>query len=159
MSSIEAAERSALADGRHSAPHNVLGPHEHEEKGRRGTIVRVYQPDAADVSIIREGVATAMRDEGEGFFSIFLPSTTLPFRYALRFIGPDGHAWERGDPYRHEPTLGEMDLYLFNEGTHRRLWTRACRVSSLSSAQSIPALPIPNTDRSIRETHSKTSLR
>ncbi len=123
MSSIEAAERRALADGRHSAPHSVLGPHEHEEKGKRGTIVRVFQPDAADVSIIREGVAAAMRDEGEGFFSIFLPWAALPFRYALRFIGPDGHAWERGDPYRHEPTLGEMDLYLFNEGTHRRLWT------------------------------------
>ncbi|MEO8333797.1 MAG: 1,4-alpha-glucan branching protein GlgB [bacterium] len=123
MSSMDAAERHALADGRHSAPHNLLGAHEHEEKGRRGTIVRVYQPDAADASIIREGVATAMRDEGIGFFSIFLPATTLPFRYSFRFIAPDGHAWERGDPYRHEPTLGEMDLYLFNEGTHRRLWT------------------------------------
>ncbi len=123
MSTIDAAERHALTDGRHAAPHNVLGPHEHEENGKRGTIVRVYQPDAADASIIREGVAQAMRDDGDGFFSILLPTTTLPFRYALRFIAPDGHAWERGDPYRHEPTLGEMDLYLFNEGTHRRLWT------------------------------------
>jgi 1,4-alpha-glucan branching enzyme len=123
ITTIEAAERWALTEGRHSAPHNVLGPHAHEENGKRGTIVRAYQPEAADALIVREGVATAMRDEGDGFFSIFLPNTALPFRYSFRFISPDGRTWERGDPYRHPPSLGEMDLYLFNEGTHRRLWT------------------------------------
>ncbi|MEP6730853.1 MAG: 1,4-alpha-glucan branching protein GlgB [bacterium] len=123
MTTIDAAERWALVEGRHSAPHNVLGPHEHEENGRRGAIVRVYQPDAADAYLVREGVAAAMREEGDGFFSIFLVNTELPFRYSLRFIAHDGHTWDRGDPYRHAPTLGDMDLYLFNEGTHRRLWT------------------------------------
>src|SRR5205085_12080475 len=64
-----------------------------------------------------------MREEGEGFFTLVLPNVTLPLRYTLRFLSHDGRTWERGDPYRHVPTLGEMDLYLFNEGTHRRLWT------------------------------------
>ena len=26
------------------------------------------------------------------------------------------------DPYRYWPTLGDLDLHLFNEGRHRRLW-------------------------------------
>jgi 1,4-alpha-glucan branching enzyme len=32
--------------------------------------------------------------------------------------------WERDDPYRFLPTLGDVDLHLFNEGTHRRVGER-----------------------------------
>ena len=123
MSTMEAAERWALLEGRHADPHHVLGAHEYSADGVTGAVVRVYQPDAEDCLIVREGVATAMRADGDGFFSIVLRGMKLPFRYALRFIASDGHAWERGDPYRHTPTIGDMDLHLFNEGTHRRLWS------------------------------------
>jgi 1,4-alpha-glucan branching enzyme len=30
--------------------------------------------------------------------------------------------WEWDDPYRLEPVLGDIDEYLLNEGSHRRLW-------------------------------------
>jgi 1,4-alpha-glucan branching enzyme len=33
-----------------------------------------------------------------------------------------GRGFVFDDPYRHWPTLGDLDLYLFNEGRHRRLW-------------------------------------
>jgi 1,4-alpha-glucan branching enzyme len=122
MSTLDAAARAALFDGRHGDPHQVLGPHEATVNGVRGVVVRVFQPEAADVLLLREGVATSLRPEGEGLFSVFLPGVTLPFRYSLRFIAPDARTWERGDPYRHQPVVGEMDLYLFNEGTHRQLW-------------------------------------
>jgi 1,4-alpha-glucan branching enzyme len=117
-----ASDRAALVEGRHGDPHRLLGPHPAAMGGTPGVVVRVYQPEAADVLLLREGVATAMRSEGEGFFAVFLPGETLPLRYTLRFIGPEGRTWERGDPYRHRPSLGDTDLYLFREGTHRRLW-------------------------------------
>ncbi|HEY4131844.1 MAG TPA: 1,4-alpha-glucan branching protein GlgB, partial [Gemmatimonadaceae bacterium] len=41
-----------------------------------------------------------------------------------RFYYPDGAVWERVDPYRFLPTLGDVDLHLFNEGTHRQLWKK-----------------------------------
>ncbi len=123
MSLVDAGARSALLEGRHGEPHAVLGAHPFESAGKRGTVIRVFQPEAADAYVVREGIATAMKDEGDGFFAVFLAGLTLPFRYSFRFLAPDGHAWERGDPYRHLPSVGEMDLYLFNEGTHRRLWT------------------------------------
>ena len=122
MSEMGAGSRWALLDGRHGNPHQILGPHAHVSIGVTGTIVRAFQPEAADCLLIREGVATAMRDDGAGFFSVFLPGATMRFRYSLRFIAFDGRTWDRGDPYRHAPTIGEMDLYLFNEGTHRQLW-------------------------------------
>src|SRR5262249_16518103 len=49
---------------------------------------------------------------------------TLPLRYRLRFHFTEGATWERDDPYRFLPTLGDVDLHLFNEGTHRKLWEK-----------------------------------
>jgi 1,4-alpha-glucan branching enzyme len=119
---LDPGTRAALLEGRHGDPHQALGPHPATIDGAGGVVLRAFQPDAADCIVLREGVTTTMRAEGDGFFSVFLPGATLPMRYSFRFIAPDGHTWERGDPYRFAPTIGEMDLYLFREGTHRRLW-------------------------------------
>ena len=40
----------------------------------------------------------------------------------MRFHFADGTSWEGDDPYRFPATLGELDLHLFGEGTHRALW-------------------------------------
>jgi 1,4-alpha-glucan branching enzyme len=61
------------------------------------------------------------RVEG-GLFAVFLPRATMPIRYRLRFQFAGGSTWERDDPYRFLPTIGDIDLHLFNEGTHHRLW-------------------------------------
>src|SRR5439155_6695515 len=50
--------------------------------------------------------------------------TKTPVGYRLRFYFADGGTWEREVPYRFLPTLGDVDLHLFNEGTHRQLWTK-----------------------------------
>ena len=64
-----------------------------------------------------------MRAEGDGFFAAFLARRDAAVPLLACASSPrDGTTWERGDPYRFLPTLGEMDLYLFGEGTHRRLW-------------------------------------
>ena len=120
---IDAGERAALLEGRHANPHQVLGAHAAQVGGVTGAVVRVLQPAAADCAVVVHGVATPLRADGDGFFIGFLPGVSAPFRYHLRFIAEDGTAWERGDAYRHWPTIGEMDLYLLREGTHRRLWT------------------------------------
>jgi len=44
----------------------------------------------------------------------------VPFGSALWRAGFAGFVFD--DPYRHWPTLGDLDLHLFNEGRHRRLW-------------------------------------
>ena len=119
---FEEGARQALAEGSHGEPHAVLGAHAFTANGVAGTVVRVFQPYAADCYVIRNGVAAAMRSEADGYFTLFLPGLTPGFRYTLRFLDKDGTSWERGDAYRHLPTVGEMDLYLFNEGTHRQLW-------------------------------------
>jgi 1,4-alpha-glucan branching enzyme len=57
-----------------------------------------------------------------GVFGALLQGRSLPLRYRLRFRFPGGGVWEQEDPYRFLPSIGEMDIYLISEGTHRRLW-------------------------------------
>jgi len=106
----------------HAQPHAYLGSHPAEVGGVLGAIVRAYQPDAEMAWVVLAGNERAMTPLGAGLFATFIAGAQLPFRYRLTFQFSDGSRLERGDPYRFLPTLGDMDLHLFNEGTHRRLW-------------------------------------
>jgi len=94
---LEAHARTALMEGRHGDPHQVLGPHAATVNGESGVVIRVMQPDAADAFVIRDGIASAMRAEGDGFFSVFLRGPAVPFRYSFRFIAPDGTVLDHSD--------------------------------------------------------------
>jgi 1,4-alpha-glucan branching enzyme len=119
------ADRHRLAAGRHSSPHSLLGAHPTAVDGTDGIIVRAYHPDAAAVELILIGEDThGLEAVGDGLFQVFLPAARFPLQYNLRFHFPDGATWEHADPYRFLPTLGEVDLHLFSEGTHRRLWEK-----------------------------------
>ncbi len=111
-----------LIAGRHPSPHDLLGAHPDTVDGVRGVVVRAFHPDAVGADVIDGGAATPMRALGRGLFAVFLPGAALPLAYRLRFRFADGEVWERPDPYRFTPTIGELDLHLFGEGTHRRLW-------------------------------------
>ena len=107
----------------------MLGAHPAEVEGSAGVTVRAWHPDAIGVECVlaaHGGDPAATLDllhEAPGVFSAFLPGETLPLRYRLRFHFAAGGTWEVDDAYRFLPTIGDMDLYLFGEGTHRRLWT------------------------------------
>jgi 1,4-alpha-glucan branching enzyme len=57
-----------------------------------------------------------------GFFVAYLPEASFPLRYRFRYHFHGGATWEEDDPYRFLPTLGDVDIYLISEGTHRALW-------------------------------------
>ncbi|MDQ3696967.1 MAG: 1,4-alpha-glucan branching protein GlgB, partial [Gemmatimonadota bacterium] len=59
-----------------------------------------------------------------GLFATKILGGTFPVDYRVRFRFPSGATWDRVDPYRFAPTLGDVDVHLFNEGTHRRLWEK-----------------------------------
>jgi 1,4-alpha-glucan branching enzyme len=114
-----------LRDGDTTEPHALLGAHPAVVDGLAGLVVRAWHPDAVGVDcVLVAGGVVPLEAEAPGLFGAFLPGETLPFRYTLRFRFADGAVWERDDPYRFLPTLGEVDLHLFGEGTHRRLWEK-----------------------------------
>jgi 1,4-alpha-glucan branching enzyme len=114
------AELAQLVAGKHGDPHRILGAH----PVKNGAVVRAYHPDAtAAECVLEDGSAPAMTSLGPpGMFGAFLKGASLPLRYRLRFRFPGGGIWEQDDPYRFLPSLGDMDIYLISEGTHRRLW-------------------------------------
>jgi 1,4-alpha-glucan branching enzyme len=112
-----------IRHGDHHDPHRLLGAHELRLHGVEGVVVRAFHPDAQGAFCQLEGGEEVhMQKVAAGVFAAFLTRRTLPLAYRLRFRFPNQADWERGDPYRFLPSVGEMDLYLLGEGNHRRLW-------------------------------------
>ncbi len=117
----EGAAVDRLLAGRHHDPHAILGAHHVAE----GVAVRVMHHAATKCEIVlADGATHEMRRIRAGLFAVVLHGAALPLRYRVRMHFADGNVWERDDPYRFLPTIGDMDLHLFNEGTHRRLWEK-----------------------------------
>ena len=113
-------EIARIARGEHHDPHAVLGTHH----AVGGTVVRAFHPDAATAELVAPNGGTApMEPLGDGLWSGLVPDLAPgQFAYRVRFTFPDGNTWERDDPYRFGPTIGEVDLHLIAEGTHERLY-------------------------------------
>ena len=109
-----------LLIGEHHDPHSILGIH---PTGWDKRVLRAFHPDANGCEVVHpDGSLSAMQALGDGLFCLEDTRLTSESRYRLRFHFEGGTSWERGDPYVFWPTLGEQDLYLFGEGTHRRLY-------------------------------------
>ncbi len=132
----DADARARLARGEHHDPHSILGAHPARRGREAGVVVRSFHPDATGCDCIVGGQSCPMRAVGEGLFVAFFAGEALPLEYRLVFHFEDGSSWERDDPYRFLPSAGEMDLYLFGEGNHRKLWqvlgARVCEHGGVS---------------------------
>ena len=123
---VSHAEIDRILAGTHHDPHAVLGAH----PAGAGTVVRALRPLAASVAVVLpDGRRFPMAHVYEGVFEVTLPVSPIPdYRLAVAYPAPGTDGAETlpetvaDDPYRHLPTLGEMDLYLIGEGRHEQLW-------------------------------------
>ena len=118
---LNADEVRAVVEARHGDPFAILGMHVTGET----VVVRAMLPQASHVEVIdavtEETLATLYRVHNDGFFAGVIPDRTGPFAYRLMVqIGATKSVID--DPYRFGPILGDTDLYLLGEGTHRRLY-------------------------------------
>ena len=115
-----APDATRLVRGEHHDPHAILGAHPADG----GVVVRAFHPDANAASVLLDGGRTVpMEPIGDGLWAALVKGAERgPLRYRQRLSFPDGNTWERDDPYRFAPTLGEMDQHLISEGTHERLY-------------------------------------
>ena len=104
---------AAIVGGYHGDPFRVLGPHGTPQ----GWEVRAFLPDARQVELLVDGVATPMeRIHPLGLF-VGRPARA-PYNYRFRLELADGSRIERDDPYRYPLLLTSHDLHLFGEGTN-----------------------------------------
>jgi 1,4-alpha-glucan branching enzyme len=112
------AEIERVVRGEHHAPHSVLGAH----PGRERVTIRTLKPEAESVSALVGGERHELRRVHDGgLFVGTVPGTRIP-DYRLEVHYRDGHVATVDDPYRHLPSLGEIDLHLIGEGRHENLW-------------------------------------
>ncbi|MGF1610876.1 MAG: 1,4-alpha-glucan branching protein GlgB [Kiloniellales bacterium] len=118
------AEIEALVTGAHGDPFSILGMHGGDDEP---LTVCTFAPQARNVEVTdrKTGrrVSELTRLHDAGFFGGTIPRRKKQFSYRLRLVN-GGDAREIEDPYRFPPILGELDLHLMGEGTHRRLYTR-----------------------------------
>ena len=110
-------EVARLVGGTHHSPHSILGAHEYDDH----TVIRALKPHAEAVVALVGDERYPMAHIESGVFAVALPFTNL-VDYRLEITYSGGHTTTVADGYRFLPTLGEMDLYLFGEGRHERLW-------------------------------------
>jgi 1,4-alpha-glucan branching enzyme len=104
-------------------PHRLLGAH---PAPGGGVVVRAWRPDAKSVTVHPEGSdpVPAERIHEAGLFAVTLPDAELPLRYGFEVDYDQYGTFPVQDPYRHAPTVGELDLHLHGEGRHEALWER-----------------------------------
>jgi len=95
-------------------PFDVFGP---KHRGKTGHLV-AFDPFATTLSALTTSGEIALTPIGGGVFS-----GDIGRKRSYRLRGSDGtRSWEYADPYRFGRVLGDMDIHLIGEGTHRRLW-------------------------------------
>ena len=108
----------ALTGGFASDPFALLGPHACEGD----TVIRVHAPAAEAVEVLEAAGDTVLARltpvQAPGLFSGRIARGA---GYRLRLHWPGGVQQETEDPYAFGLLLGELDLYLFAEGTHLTL--------------------------------------
>lgn len=104
----------------HTNPHGVLGVH---PDGDGRWVLRGWRPEAtAMTAVLADGRTVELaKVHDAGVFAGTVTSTEVP-EYHYRVIYGDGQTCDVGDPYRFWPTVGDLDLHLFNEGRHHQLW-------------------------------------
>ena len=117
-------EYDELLEGRHNAPHNLLGLHSFG----RGQVFTIYRPEAERVFITDMSGKNELEleeiGESSGFFGKYIPRKNYRAPYKVRVQYSENDIIEYVDPYCFEPQIGDEDLYYFAEGKHYEIYKK-----------------------------------
>ncbi len=104
--------------GMHLCSKNILTPF---------LYVRTFQPQAQKVELVLVKTKQSIemkKIHSDGLFEMAFPDETEFFEYYFKVTLYSGETYETEDAYRFWPVLGDMDLYLFNEGNHKDIYQK-----------------------------------
>jgi 1,4-alpha-glucan branching enzyme len=127
-------ELNSFLSGTHADPFRILGPHRLGDD----VVIRTFRPDAKKVEIIldqqrqngpgpsipSQSPIEAEKIHRDGFFCATVPNATRELAYQFRLTNWHGSDRTVGDPYRYGPIMGEVDLHLFGEGQHWKIYDK-----------------------------------
>ena len=112
---------ATVANGAHHDPHSLLGIHQ----TAKGWVIRSLKPLAKTVTAVINGdTKVALTHLEHGIWQGFVEAKKVPtYKILATYEGQANETeWLVDDPYRHLPTIGELDLHLISEGRHEELW-------------------------------------
>ena len=124
---ITKAELDSFLKATNAAPHSFLGMHPAKKARSQGLVVRAFLREASACSVIdlASGEEHPMDSLApEGFFEVFIGKRKEVFAYELKGKFKNGDTRQFRDPYSFLPTLGDLDLHLFNEGNDHRVYEK-----------------------------------
>ena len=138
QSAVSPDQIDRIIDFDEANPSGVLGPH-FVSSGGKLLAVRAYLPRAVKAWLNLEGGRRMefIQIDMRGFWEVQFESLTIP-SYSISFQDKSGYMEEREDPYSFRPQLGEVDFYLFGEGTHRKIYEKlGAHVVTVGSVQGV----------------------
>jgi alpha-1,4-glucan:alpha-1,4-glucan 6-glycosyltransferase len=142
-------EVNRFVSGEHSDPFRVLGPHRVGDDLE----IRVFRPDARKIEIVLdqhpEEPIAAQKIQQDGLFCATVRNATRGLPYCLRVTAWDGSHDLTRDPYQYGPIMGEVDLHLFAEGQHWKIYEKfGAHVRTIGDANGVYfAVWAPNAQR------------
>ena len=109
-----------LVNGELRDPHSLLGRH----PVGQGAVVRAWRPEAETVNVLIDGEVAGKLEKvhPEGLFEGLIDDATSDYLLEVTYAG--GQTFTFHDPYSFLPTLGDIDLHLVGEGSHRKLYEK-----------------------------------
>jgi len=135
--------------GLHSDPFSVLGPH----KVGDDVEIRVFLPDAHAIEVVLDREPdkpiAAERSDEEGFFCATISVAERDVPYHLCVVKSDGSEERTRDPYQYGPIMGDVDLHLFSEGQHWKIYEKfGAHLRTIGDASGVYfAVWAPNAER------------
>ncbi len=121
-------ELQKLINSEHGDPHHILGMHEVIVSGHNSLAVRAFIPQAKEITVIDDNDETKTYEmtkiHDDGFFEVIIKDREEWFMYKLLVTGYTENTWTMYDPYSFGIIISEMDLHLFGEGTHYKIFEK-----------------------------------
>ena len=119
---VEATDLKRFLSLKHQDPHQILGPHLNDD----GLVIRAFRPDAEELHVVigTRRPQAMNKIDAAGLFELFLPETGNIPAYRFRLHRNGGEDETLRDPYAFPPTVGELDLHLFGEGKHEKIYEK-----------------------------------
>jgi 1,4-alpha-glucan branching enzyme len=120
-------ELNSLVQVQHRSPHQLLGLH--PLGNHTGLVARAFWPGAQTVELVpvhekNQPRLTLKRIHPSGLFEGTTRQAHRVYAYDLVVRDSEGRLHQTRDPYSFLPTLGEGDLYLFNQGNERCIYDK-----------------------------------
>lgn len=114
-------ELRTIIESEHRDPHHFLGQHTLAD-GR--AYINIYQPYAKCIKVENLDTNENLKMEEVDNTGVYTLMLDAPIKYKIAYKNFEDYIWEGYDPYSFGPVISDLDIHLFNSGTHYEIYNK-----------------------------------